>query len=127
MSAIYIYLEELLRIHFQVIEDFGGIHGVRDEGRLQSVINAPKQEIFGAGQYQTVYEKAAVYLRNIVSDHPFLDGNKRTAVTICGIFLARNRVSLIASPKELEEFTVQVAVKHFTIAEITAWLTEHTK
>lgn len=122
MKTKYLSLEEILRLHFQLIEDFDGGHGVRDEGRLKSVVNAPKQSVFGVEQYLTLFEKAAVYLRNIVGDHPFNDGNKRTAITVCGVFLARNGVKLSAKPKDLELFTVQVATDHLNINEIAAWL-----
>jgi len=60
------FLKEILRLHFQVIEDFGGSHGVRDEGRLSSVVEAPKQVVFGKEQYPTIFDKAAVYMRNII-------------------------------------------------------------
>jgi death-on-curing protein len=125
MKVKYINLEEILRLHFQVIEDFGGSHGVRDEGRLKPVVHAPKQIVFGAEQYPSLYEKAAVYLRNVIGDHLFSDGNKRTAITICGIFLARNSVTLDAPPKELELFTIQVATDHLEIDEIAAWLSKY--
>jgi death-on-curing protein len=121
----YLSVEEILRLHFQVIEDFGGSHGVRDENRLRSVVEAPRQEVFGQEQYPSVFEKAAVYLRNIIGDHPFTDGNKRTAVTVCGIFLARNGYALTANPKELEDFAVRVATDHLSVAEITNWLESH--
>lgn len=118
----YLALEEILRLHFQVVEDFGGLHGVRDENRLKSVVAAPKQEVFGEEQYKMVHEKAAVYLRNIIADHPFVDGNKRTAVTSAGIFLARNGVQLQADSKELEDFAVRIATDHLSVEEIAAWL-----
>jgi death-on-curing protein len=118
-------VEDILRIHFQLIEDFGGSHGVRDEGRLKSLIGAPFQEVFGQQQYPDVFNKAAVYLRNTIADHPFIDGNKRTAITICGIFLARNKVNLTADQKELEDFVVSIAVEHLAIDQITDWLKTH--
>jgi len=127
MSINYLNLEEILRLHFQLIEDFGGSHGVRDEGRLKSVVEALKQEAFGKEQYPSLHEKAAVYLRNIIGDHPFSDGNKRTAVTVCGIFLARNGKRLVASPQDLEDFAVKVATDHLEIREIARWLESHTK
>lgn len=123
----YLTLEEILRLHFQVIEDFGGSHGVRDGNRLKSVVEAPRQEIFGAAQYPSVFEKAAVYMRNIIGDHPFADGNKRTAATVCGIFLMRNSQKLVAQPKELEDFAVKVATKHLDVPAIAAWLEKHCK
>lgn len=125
MKTKYIGLEEILRLHFQVIEDFGGSHGIRDEERLKSVIQAPKQIAFGEEQYPSVYEKAAVYLRNIIGDHPFTEGNKRTAVTVCGIFLSRNGCGLKVNSKDLENFVIQVATDHLGIDEIARWLETH--
>lgn len=122
----YLTLEEILQLHFAVIEDFGGSHGVRDEGRLKSVVLAPAQEAFSAEQYQTVHEKAAVYLRNIIGDLPFADGNKRTGVAVAGVFLLRNNLVLTARPKELEDFAVKIAIDHLEIAEIVVWLQQHT-
>ena len=122
MTIKYISLEEILRLHFQLIEDFGGLHGVRDEGRLQSVVEAPKQITSGREQYSSLLDKAAVYLRNIIGDHPFSYGNKRTAVTVCGIFLSRNDLRLTTQPADLEIFTVQVATDHLVVAEISEWL-----
>ncbi len=122
MNIRYLNLEEILRLHFQIIEDFGGSHGVKDEGRLKSVVQAPKQIVFGKEQYPTLNKKAAVYLRNIIGDHPFSDGNKRTAITVCGIFLTRNGSKLTVSPKVLELFTLKVTIDHLTINKIASWL-----
>jgi death-on-curing protein len=125
MKIKYLTIEEILRLHFKIIEDFGGSHGVRDEGRLKSLAQAAKQEVYGKQQYPSLYEKAAVYLRNTIGDHPFKDGNKRTAVTVAGIFLARNGHDLNADPKELEIFTIKVATQHLKINEIATWLDLH--
>lgn len=127
MTTKYLTLEEILRLHFQIIEDFGGSHGVRDEGRLESVIKAPAQNVFGEDQYASIHDKAAVYLRNIIGDHPFLDGNKRTALTVCAIFLDRNGHIINADPKDLEDFTVKVATDHLSIVEISIWLNTNTR
>ncbi len=127
MKLSYLDLEEILRLHFQIIEDFGGSHGVRDEGRLKSVVEAPMQEVFGAEQYASLFEKGAVYLRNIIGDHPFIDGNKRTALTVCGVFLIRNEHALMAESIELEDFTVRIATEHLDIPKITTWLKSHSK
>lgn len=123
----YLSLKEVLRLHFQIIEDFGGSHGIRDENRLASLILAPKQEVFGIQQYPSIFQTAAVYVRNLIGDHPFVDGNKRTSVTVATIFLARNNYILTASPKELEDLAMEVAVKKLEIAEIAAWLKAHTR
>lgn len=123
----YFDIEELLLFHFKIVEDFGGSHGVRDEGRLESALAAPAQEVFGEALYPTLFEKAAVYMRALIADHPFVDGNKRTAVTMAVIFLNRCGYGLTATPKELEDFAVQVAVEHLEIPVIAAWLKAHSK
>lgn len=123
----YLTLDEIMQLHFRIVEDFGGSHGVRDEGRLQSVVAAPAQSIFGADQYETLCQKAAVYARNIIGDHPFVDGNKRSGITVSSIFLMRNGMRLTATPKELEDFAVQVAVEHLDIEAIAAWLENHSR
>ena len=127
MTIEYLTVEEILRLHYQVIEDFGGSHGIRDEGRLESVINAPAVYIFGKDQYVSIYDKAAVYLRNIIKDHPFLDGNKRTGLIVCAIFLIRNKYIIKAAPEVLENFTLAVATEHLSIDEISNWLKVNTK
>lgn len=108
-----------------IIEDYGGSHGVRDEERLRSLVEAPQMLAFGVEQYETVHEKAAVYMRNCIADHIFVDGNKRTGTTLAGLFLMRSRRQLTATPKELEDFAVDVAVDHSSVAEIAEWLACH--
>lgn len=122
----YLSVEEILRIHFQVIEDYGGSHGIRDEGRLWSVVEATRQQVFGAERHPTITEKAAVYIRNIIGDHPFSDGNKRTGITVAGIFLTRSDRKLTAAPKQLENFAVSVAVDRLSVESISDWLEAHT-
>ncbi len=108
-----------------LVEDFGGLHGVRDENRLKSVVEAPQAVMYGVEQYETVFEKAAVYMRNIIQDHPFQDGNKRTGITAGGVFLQRNKVVMTAAPKELEEFAVRIATDHLDVVVIAEWLRTH--
>ena len=123
----YLTSEEILRLHFQVVEEYGGSHGVRDENRLASAADAPKQDVFGVEQYDTLYKKAATYMRNIIGDHPFSDGNKRTGTTVAGVFLMRNGIRLTATPKDLEDFAVKVATDRLDVEVIAAWFEAHAK
>jgi len=123
----HLTLEEILLLHFQVVEGFGGRHGVRDEARIQSVISAPCQAAFGIEQYPGTFEKAAVYLHNIINDHPFTDGNKRSGLTVGVVFLMLNNVRLTVSAIELADFAVQVAVERLEIPAIAAWLQTHSQ
>lgn len=120
----YLTVEEILRLHFEIIESYGGSHGVRDEGRLKSVEVAPSQQVFGIEQYPTVFEKAAVYMRNIIGDHSFSDGNKRSGITVASVFLDLNGLTMSATPRELEDFAVYVATTNPDIPEIASWLEE---
>lgn len=118
---------EILELHVMIIEDYGGSHGVRDEERVQSLVEAPQMVAFGTEQYEIVHKKAAVYMRNCIADHIFVDGNKRTGTTLAALFLARSGRELTATPKELENFAVDVAVKHYDVQTIAKWLEAHSE
>ncbi len=122
----YLAEEEILLAHFKLIERYGGAHGVRSRERIKSVVNAPKQAVFGTEQYPDLFEKAAVYARNIIGDHPFNDGNKRTGITVAIMFLQRNGQKFKAKKGELEDFAVRIAIEHPDIPAIAAWLERHT-
>ncbi len=122
----YLEIDEILELHYWIIEEFGGLHGVRDELALKSLAAAPQTTMFNKERYRSVHEKTAVYVRNCVVDHVFSDGNKRTAVTIAGVFLMRNGWRLTATAKDLENFTVRIITDHLEIEEIAEWLQYHT-
>jgi death-on-curing protein len=121
----YLDAEEILLIHHQLIERYGGAHGTRDLSRVESAAVAPSQNIFGKEQYEDIFEKAAVYMRNLISDHPFLDGNKRTATASPVMFLVKNHIQFETEQGEIEDFVVKVAVEKLTIQQIATWLREH--
>lgn len=123
----YLTAKDILYLHFRVIEDYGGSHGIRDENRLKSVVEAPRQEVFGKEQYPSIFEKAAVYARNIIADHLFVDGNKRGGITVASVFLIKNGLELTVSNNELEDFAVKIAIEHLDIPVIATWLEGHTK
>lgn len=124
----FLGLDDLELIHMQIIDASGGSQGVRDRGRLESALAAMRQEVFGEELYPTIFEKAAVLLRGIIADHPFIDGNKRTGVMSALVFLNLNDIDTSGlQDKELEDFAVQVAVEHLDIPVIAAWLKAHSK
>lgn len=87
MSMLSFSKEEVLAIHTIVIMRFGGLRGLRDEGLLDSALAQPFQTFDGADLYLSVIEKACRYAFGIISDHPFLDGNKRTGAALLGTYL----------------------------------------
>ena len=118
-------VEEVLYIHFQVIDRFGGLHGVRDVGGLQSALARPQTTVFGNDAYPSLLLKVSAMLHSLILNHPFPDGNKRTAFATVGLFLHFNGVFFAASHKEMEDFVVSVAEKHLSVESIADWLSDH--
>jgi death-on-curing protein len=123
---VYLEAEEILLIHHQLIERYGGSHGTRDLERVKSAALAPAQQAFGQEQYPDLFEKAAVYARNIIGDHPFSDGNKRTGIASAVMFLKKNGYDFAANRGELEDFAVSIAVNRLNVSDIADWFKSHT-
>lgn len=123
----FITIEQLLMLHAAALELFGGGEGIRDIGRLDAALATQTQEVFGEELYPTLFLKAAALLRGIVGDHPFADGNKRTAMLV-GITLIEINGHLFSAQKgEIEDFAVRVAVEHLSVEDIAVWLERHSK
>lgn len=100
---------------------------MRDHHALLSVVSAPRQAAFGRELYPSIFEKAAVYIRDIITLHPFLDGNKRTGITVAFVFLENNGYGGIDHEGEIEHFVLAVIHQKLDIEDIAAWLKTHTK
>jgi len=118
----YLTPEQVLFIHSRIIAETGGAHGVRDLGLLESAVARPRATFDGKELYTDVFNKAAALMDSLVNNHPFLDGNKRTAITATGIFLLINGLKLAASSSEVEKVTLQVAVKDLDTGGLARWL-----
>lgn len=124
---ILLTLEQLLEIHALVIDTTGGSGGLRDLGRLEAAIASQHQSVFGEELYQGVVNKSAAIMRGIVADHPFIDGNKRTAMLSALTLLALNKVEFHTKKGEIEDFAVKIATDHLDIPIIARWLEGHIK
>lgn len=122
----YLTQEQILLIHSMVIDETGGSHGVREHDAILSVESLPKQSVFGKELYPTLFHKAAVYVRSIISDHPFIDGNKRTAMTAASVFLEDNGYRVHAKEGLIEEFALRTIKEKLDINAIAAWFRKHT-
>jgi len=118
----YLSPEQILFIHSRLIDTTGGAHGVRDIGLLQSAAARPRATYGRKDLYPDVFQKAAALLESLANNHPFIDGNKRTAITSSAIFLRQNGYLLEASQHELERFTLSVAMRGVSFKDIVAWL-----
>ncbi|MCF6147897.1 MAG: type II toxin-antitoxin system death-on-curing family toxin [Candidatus Kuenenia sp.] len=112
---------QVLFIHYRIIEETGGSHGIRDLALLQSALARPMATFDRNDLYSDLFSKAAALMHSIIKNHPFIDGNKRTAIASASIFLIRNGFQITASNKELERFTLKVASKKTEIEEIAKW------
>ena len=110
----------LIAIQNELLNRFGGLAGIRDEGLLDSAINKPKN-LFAYGQ-PTVFELAASYAMGLVKNHPFLDGNKRIGFMAAYVFLGANGWSLEATEEEAVLETLALAAGERAEADYAAWL-----
>ena len=110
----------LLSVHAELLNRFGGLSGIRDEGLLDSALNRPKHLLsYGS---PTLFQMAASYSHGIVKNHPFLDGNKRTGFMSAYIFLGVNGWSLEAPEEEAVLETLALAAGETSEEAYAAWL-----
>lgn len=123
----YLTIDQALQIHVLVVGETGGSTGIRDLGRLESVVASQKQNVFGEETYPDPLNKAAALIRGIIGDHPFVDGNKRTAMLTALTYLKINGINLTLSQGDLENFAVLVAIDKLDVKAIANWLEEKEK
>jgi death-on-curing protein len=110
----------LLSVHAELLNRFGGLSGIRDEGLLDSAMNRPKH-LFSYGS-PTLFQMAASYSHGIVKNHPFLDGNKRTGFMSAYIFLGVSGWSLEAPEEEAVLETLALAAGETSEEAYAVWL-----
>jgi death-on-curing protein len=118
----YLSAEQVLFIHSRLIDRTGGRHGIRDLGLLQSAVARPAASFGGEDLYPDIFHKAASFLESLIRNHPFVDGNKRTAITAAALMLEQNGCRFRASPEELERFTIRMAAGKETLIKAVQWL-----
>lgn len=118
-------IEEVYKIHDLIIERAGTKAGVRDFALLHSAVERPKATYGGRPLYPTIFAKGAALLQSICMNHPFTDGNKRTAWASTLRFLWDNGFHLKAMRKEAVDFMLRVDNQKPELLEISKWLREH--
>jgi death-on-curing protein len=120
---VYPTVAEATEIHKQLIDEFGGTHGLRDKGRLEAAILRPQ-----TGYYGTLAEEAAALMESLANNHAFLDGNKRTSFAVTDTFLRLNGFYLEANPLEAYNFISESMSKgELRFDRIRAWISSHLK
>ena len=100
--------------------------GVRDENLLASAVNTPFQTFMGNDLYPSIYDKAAQLCYGIANNHPFTDGNKRTALHSMYVYLIINGFDITATQQDVENMIIDVAAGNMTNTELAQWLRENT-
>lgn len=119
--------QQVLLVHEMMIKTTGGSEGVRDMSLLQSALNAPFQAFGGKEVYPSLLSKAAAICRSVISNHPFVDGNKRTGIHVMLIFLEVNGVQPDYTQEELIDLGLGIAAGNLDVNAVFNWLSEHCK
>ena len=118
-DCVHLGIDIVREIHAEAIKEFGGANGVRDENLLASAVLTPQSSFGGKSPYADIVEIAAAYLFYICMNHPFLDGNKRTAMMAAIVFLRLNEIEPLPDSVEWERLMLDVAASKIDGATTT--------
>ncbi len=117
-----ISIDEVINIHNLLIESFGGSRGIRDKNALQAAISRPYQTFQDKELYPKPEDKASAILESIISNHPFVDGNKRIGYVLMRLILIENGMDITTSKEEKFEFILDVAKGKLKFEQIKLWI-----
>jgi death-on-curing protein len=126
-AIVFLSVADVIEIHERVITEFGGHAELRDRGLLESAIAMPHAMFSGQYLHPELPDMAAAYHYHLCANHPFVDGNKRVAVTAAEVFLLANGLELHCTDGELEEITLGTASSLLTKEHITEFYAAHTR
>ena len=116
---------QILMLHSLLVAQSGGMDGLRDEGLLESAVNAPLQTFGGQELYPTVLEKAARLGYGLIHNHPFIDGNKRIGTHAMLVFLDINNITLSYEDDDLISAILRATSGDMDDSELLEWLKAH--
>ena len=123
MSYDYIRVEDVLAIHSDLIDRFGGSRGIRDAGLLESALFRPQ-----TGHYASLIDEASALWESLSQNHPFVDGNKRTAFAATYVFLLINGLRIVATDREAQAFILDLYDSdQLEFHRLQAWSIQNTK
>lgn len=127
MEIEYLTVNEVLLLHARLIQRTGGSRGLRDMGMLESAVARPRATFAGADLYPDQWTKAAALMHSLILNHPFMDGNKRVALTATGVFLDLNGYRMTISNQEAVDLILSVISGELDLEAISAWLEQHSQ
>ncbi|MEK7529198.1 MAG: type II toxin-antitoxin system death-on-curing family toxin [Patescibacteria group bacterium] len=123
----YISVGQVVAIHDSLVKQFGGSHGIRSKELLESAVFRMQASFDGIDLYQDIFEKAAALFESLCKNHPFVDGNKRTAFTATATFLEVNGYNTEFDQNEAEKFTIAIASGKEKLELIAKFLKKNSK
>ena len=122
---VFLTLDDIIESHQNQIDTYGGSHGIRDIGLLESAIAQPEASFGGQYLHADIFEMAAAYLYHLVMNHPFVDGNKRVGLEAALIFLEIDNENLKASDQELVDLVLKTTAGQVGKREIAEFFRSH--
>lgn len=123
----YLFIDEVMAIHERMTQLFGGRKDIHDFTMLHSAVERCKATFGGRDLYSSIFDKAAALIQSLILNHPFDDGNKRTAFASCALFLFYNQYKLRFSKKEAIQFTLNIDSHKLNFEQVSSWLNKHSK
>jgi len=123
----YLSLDQVLALHRAQIDEYGGAHGLRERGALESTIARPQATFGGEDLYPGIADKGAALWHSLVTNHPFIDGNKRIGVMAAELFLGLNGIDLLATDEELVETTLATARGEMSAEALAIWIRQRSR
>lgn len=117
--------KQIIYLHRELIAETGGTEGLRDEGLLDSALNAPFQSFGGVDAYPSLQQKGASLGFGLIKNHAFIDGNKRIGVHAMLVFLSLNGIELNYSQEELSDTILGVASGELSFEDLLRWIIKH--
>lgn len=121
-DCFHLSVEIVREIHAEAIKTFGGLNGIRDEALLASAVFAPQSSFGGKSPYTDLIDVAAAYLFYLCRNHPFVDGNKRTAMAAAIVFLRLNGMETAPDSEKWERLLLDVAAGKLDRDQTTQYL-----
>lgn len=123
--SVFLSVADVLEIHRQVVAATGSADGCRDLGLLDSAVHRPQASFGGVAAYPDVAAQAAALLHSLAQNHPFVDGNKRTAYAAMRVFLRLNGCDILASEDDKYDFVIAVASSRMGTDDAVLWIRNH--
>ena len=127
MEIAFLTLEDVLALHDELSQHYGGVPGLRDAGLLEAALAMPQAGFGGQYFHEFPHEMGAAYLFHLVRNHAFIDGNKRIALACAILFFKINRVSYSITEEEAVELSFDAASGRADKGSITTFFRQHVK